>query len=376
MAKRDLSDSVVLVVDDVPENLDILVELLGELYEVIVATDGASALEILNQQRIDIVLLDIMMPDIDGFEVCARVKADPNLTDIPVIFVSAMDETVDKLRGLELGGVDYITKPFQPEEVLARTKTHLTLYRLHKESEVARLLAERANEVKSRFIAAMSHELRTPLSAILGFDELLLSEGFGPLNEKQRRYADLIQNNAEQLIGLVNNVLDIAQADTGRMELFLEELSLDNAIQLPIDLVSSHAHKKGVTIHLDANIETFHADEKKIRQVMLNLLDNAIRFTEAETTINVEAKRDNGLVRISVQDHGPGIQEKKRESIFADFGTFEDPGDEYSMGTGLGLPLVRRLVQMHGGRIGLDTEVGEGTTIWFTLPQPEAGVVR
>lgn len=368
MNEELLAGSVVLVVDDTPENVEILVELLSELYEVVVATDGESALEVLENETVDLVLLDIMMPGIDGYDVCTRAKGDPNTRDIPIIFVSAMDETVDKVRGLEVGGVDYITKPFQPEEVLARTRTHLLVHRLLKQNALARASAERAKDAKGRLISSISQQLLTPLRTILRYDELLTSEADGPLNEKQREYAEHIQVSAEQLESMVNVVLEMANADTGALELVRGELNARDSIEWSIRLVESRAKRRDIAISFECSVETLAADEQKLNQIMINLLDNAIKYSPGNSSIDVRAKSEGGGVRVSVADQGSGIDPLRLSTLFDDLRLGAAGEDDSVGGLGLGLPLVRRLVQLHGGKVGVESELGKGSTFWFTLP--------
>jgi signal transduction histidine kinase len=228
---------------------------------------------------------------------------------------------------------------------------------------------ESASQHKSEFLANMSHELRTPLNAIVGFSQVLREGLFGEINEKQREYLDDILSSSNHLLSLINDVLDLSKVEAGQVELELENFSLKEAVERGVVMVRERAMKNGVelTLEPDPRVELVEGDERRIRQVIFNLLSNAVKFTPAGGTVGVSTAMDNGEVRISVVDTGPGIAREDQERIFEEFQQ-TDVGAEQREGTGLGLALSKRLIELHGGRIWVESEVGQGSTFVFTLP--------
>ena len=228
---------------------------------------------------------------------------------------------------------------------------------------------EAASRHKSEFLANMSHELRTPLNAILGFSQVLRERMFGELNEKQEEYLDDILSSGNHLLSLINDVLDLSKVEAGQVELEVAPFSLREALERGVVMVRERATKDGVQVALaaDPEVDVVEGDERRIKQVIFNLLSNAVKFTPAGGAVDVSAARVNGEVRVSVADTGPGIAPEDHERIFEEFQQAE-AGVEQREGTGLGLALSKRLVELHGGRIWVDSELGKGSTFVFTLP--------
>jgi len=228
---------------------------------------------------------------------------------------------------------------------------------------------ETASKHKSEFLASMSHELRTPLNAIIGFSQVLRERMFGDLNAKQEEYLDDILASAYHLLSLINDVLDLSKVEAGQIELEIAPFSLRDALESGVVMVRERASDDGVSVELSAEpeIDPVEGDERRIRQVVFNLLANAVKFTPEGGAVDVSAARLNGEVRVSVSDTGPGVAPEDRERIFDEFQQ-TDAGVALREGTGLGLALSKRLVELHGGRIWVDSEVGVGSTFVFTLP--------
>jgi signal transduction histidine kinase len=242
--------------------------------------------------------------------------------------------------------------------------------KLFREIEDKSAQLEVANRHKSEFLANMSHELRTPLNAIIGFSEVLLERMFGELNDKQAEYLQDILSSGRHLLSLINDILDLSKVEAGRMELELAPFSLPAALDNALTLVRERAARHGIRLELavDAALGTVVADERKVKQILLNLLSTAVKFTPEGGRVAVRAEPADGTVEISVSDTGIGIAAEDREAIFEEF---RQVGTDYSRkreGTGLGLALTRRFVELHGGRIWVKSEVGEGSTFTFTLP--------
>ena len=228
---------------------------------------------------------------------------------------------------------------------------------------------EAASRHKSEFLANMSHELRTPLNAIIGFSQVLRDEMVGSVNAKQAEYLDDIISSGNHLLSLINDVLDLSKVEAGQVELEIRSFSLRDALERGVVMVRERATGDGVQVELAAaqDVDVVEGDERRIKQVIFNLLSNAVKFTPAGGAVDVRAARVNGEVRISFADTGPGIAPGDHERIFEEFQQ-SHAGLEQREGTGLGLPLSKRLVELHGGRIWLESELGKGSTFVFTLP--------
>jgi signal transduction histidine kinase len=259
-----------------------------------------------------------------------------------------------------------LLKTFATQSVLAIQNA-----RLFREIEDKSCQIEAANRHKSEFLANMSHELRTPLNAIIGFSEVLGERMFGELNEKQAEYTDDILSSGRHLLSLINEILDLSKVEAGRMELELATFDLPLAIDNARTFVRERATKHGINLDVtvDERLGDFVGDERKIKQILLNLLSNAVKFTPEGGRIGINARQADGSVEISVSDTGIGISPEDQAKIFEEF---RQVGGDYAHkkeGTGLGLTLAKKFVELHGGRIWVESEVGKGSTFSFTLPE-------
>jgi signal transduction histidine kinase len=392
---------IIFIVDDMPANLGILDEFLSHHgFEVLIAQDGKSALAKVEKAQPHLILLDILMPELDGFETCRHLKANPATHEIPIIFMTALTDVVDKVRGFELGAVDYITKPFEQEEVLARIKTHLRInqlqqqlqaqntqlqitneqldkltYRLSQQTEELRLAnteLARAARLKDEFLANMSHELRTPLNAILGMAEVLQEGIYGQLNVQQAKSVHTIEASGRHLLALINDILELAKIEAGKIKLDLIPVSANWVGESCLQLVKELANKKSVKIQavFAPNPLTVQADERYLKQILLNLLGNAIKFTPTGGTVNLEIKGDaqRQVVNLSVSDTGIGISTENMRYLFKPFVQLDGGLNRQHEGTGLGLALVYRLVEMHGGSVSVTSNPGQGSCFTVSLP--------
>ncbi len=379
---------LILIVDDTPTNLDILSEALSDAgYDVAIATSGERALQQLQRRSVDLILLDVMMPGIDGFQTCRRLKADPKTSDIPVIFMTALVDASSKIKGFNCGAVDYIIKPFQEPEVLARVRTHLQLRLLTKnlaaqvasqtaDLRAAKEAAEAASIAKSAFLAAVSHELRTPLNAILGMSEILQEEIHGAINEQQQSSIRTIQQSGEHLLTLIDDILDLNKLDlatstTASISLNIAPTSIVQLCQSSLDSIAQSARAK--FLHLELKVESDLADqawdEQLIRQVLINLLKNAVKFTPEQGKITLEVwQSDPEFIQMTIADTGIGIEPSKIDRLFQPFVQLDSALNRKYAGIGLGLALVQRIVELHGGNIEVSSVVNVGSRFTVHLP--------
>jgi len=375
----------ILVVDDTPDNLRLLIDMLAKQgYKIRAASNGRHALKTAQANPPDLILLDIKMPGMDGFEVCEQLKTDERTRDIPVIFISALDGVFDKVRAFSLGGVDYITKPFQAEEVLARVETHLGLQRLQKEleeknAELSQLNVElvRASRHKDEFLANMSHELRNPLNVVLGMSEALQDGVYGELNDRVLNSVHRIEESGRHLLQLITDILDLSKIGAGKLELVIAPVSVKLVCEASLMFIKQLAHKKRIKVvsTCDQNITTFHADELRIKQVLVNLLSNAVKFTPEGKTVGLEVdgNPEQQVINFTVWDTGIGIAKEDMERLFQPFEQLDRTRSQHHEGTGLGLSLVYRLVELHGGSISVESEVDKGSRFTVSLPWKESG---
>ncbi|MEG4233159.1 response regulator [Microcoleus sp. Pol11C3] len=398
--QREENKGNILIVDDTPENLKVLSPTLSEQgYKVRGVINGKMAIRAARSGSPDLILLDIKMPEMDGYEVCTQLKADPKTSEIPVIFISALDEVLDKVTAFQVGGVDYITKPFQVAEVLARIENQLTIQRLKKQlvdrnTELQQEIIERkkaeeaaaaASNAKSQFVANMSHELRTPLNAILGFTQLMSRDSF--LGHENLENLRIINRSGQHLLELINDVLDLSKIEAGIMGLDERSFDLYQLLDTLEEMFQIKAETKNLQLRffVDANVPQYiKTDEKKLRVCLINLLGNAIKFTfdggSIGLRVTVESKQalpeaeiysnstsgEKFLISFEVEDTGVGIAAAEIETLFDAFVQTE-AGKKAADGTGLGLTITKKYVQIMGGDIRIKSVLSKGTSFKFNI---------
>lgn len=362
----------VLVVDDMEANIDILLDVLSDAYEIIVALDGETALESVKQMRPDIILLDVMMPGIDGHEACRLLKADPTTADIPVIFLTALQEDRDEERGLNLGAVDYITKPFSPVLVKARVKNQLSLVRAH------RIVIEQRDHIEENYkqlrgleklrdelVQMLVHDLRSPLTGLCGNLEYALRYS-AELTDETQACLQASLDSGNNLCRMISSMLDVSKLENGAFPLRQQPCDLTRLIHHSIQELGSLT--KSHELNLPQNASPIHAycDPEVIERVISNLVANAIKFTPEGGRIGIDITREARQIRMSIADTGPGIPREFHHKVFEKFGQVK--GQRLS--TGLGLTFCKLAISAHGGDISLESEPGCGSTFNITLPAP------
>ncbi len=364
----------ILVVDDELYIAKVLTSVLKERgYLVDFALSGEEALELTATTKFDLILLDLRMPGMDGFEVCTCLKDSSVTKDIPVVFLTAITEVNDVVKAFELGAVDYITKPFNQIELSARVETHLRHKRTLEKYKIARIEAEDANRAKSEFLANMSHDIRTPLNAVTGFSELLASIIMDP---KQQSYIEAVITASKSLHTLISDLLDLAKIEAGRVQIKYSPVNLTRLF-LEIEQIFERKIKvKNLQfmIEMDDKLPgTLMLDETRLRQVLLNLVGNAVKFTEkGYIKISVmqikksETQNQLGLA-ISIEDSGIGIPKNEREKLFTALNRPSAQSFSNFGGVGLGLTISKRLLEMMNGDIILKNTQGPGSNFEISL---------
>ncbi|WP_434684272.1 response regulator [Pseudanabaena minima] len=382
----------ILVVDDRPENLRLLSEILSaQNYKVRRVTSGKQAIEVVKINPPELILLDIMMPDMNGYEVCQYLKSQAQTAEILIIFLSALDSTFDKVRAFEVGGIDYITKPFQVEEIIIRVKNQFTIlhqkYSLQAQQKQlaqqnqqlkqeiqerqqielalakAKEIAEKANRAKSEFLANMSHEIRTPMNGVIGMAQLLMMT---EQTEEQHHYTQIIQDSANSLMTIINDILDFSKIESGMLELEQRVFRIEDILKAICNLLNQAAIDKGILLQykIQPNVPVaIIGDEYRLRQILINLMGNAIKFTkQGEVNINVsyqdaniqpddyELKTENFL-HFTITDTGVGIASDRIDKLFNPFMQADNSISRKYGGTGLGLAICKSLVELMGGTI-------------------------
>ena len=433
----------ILVVDDNTENLLLLERWLKRSgYTVVSTANGAEALEKLHTEKFNLIISDILMPVMDGFQLCKKVNSDDKLNFIPFVFYTASyTDKQDEELALKSGADRFIRKPYDMFELMAiiedlckghntrrpntksdnqvleddegneilvnklegkilllekeiterkrieaelageRNKLEVTVDARTRELRLsmqklqdANLLLEQANHAKNKFLESMSHELRTPLNAILGFTDMLSGQYFGKLNDKQLDYVKEVDSSGKYLLGLINNLLNIVKIDAGKMELELETCSLTELMDSIVSIMDSQFTRKKITVKttIDLVPDAVVVDIHKYKQIMYTLLSNALKYTPEGGCISITCTEDRDAgIRVEINDTGTGISEEEKRHLFSGFYQADWVHNNQLGGTGLGLTLTRRLVELHGGKIGVDSEVGKGSTFWFTIPLAE-----
>jgi signal transduction histidine kinase len=373
-----MDKTTILIVDDNPTNLGVLLEYLEESgLEISVARSGEGALQQLAHFHPDLILLDIVMPEMDGFEICRQLKANKVTREIPVIFMSALSETVDKVKGFEVGGVDYVTKPFQQEEVLARIQAHLTIRRQQQHIQAQKALLEEKNEqlseldaMKDKFFSIISYNLRSPFLNLLGLTEFIIKNIEYCSQGEIKEVTEKLRKSIENLYELLKNLLTWSTIQRGSIAHHPKQTHVQEIVARNITLLRPDAEQKLILLrNLITEKTTVYADADMLHTILRNLILNALKFTQNRGKVEISATEEKRFVEIAVADTGIGIPEEDLPNLFRIDTRYQKKGTAGEEGTGLGLILCKELVEKNGGKIWIESKIGSGTICRFTLPK-------
>lgn len=389
--ENSIDKPTILVVDDEHLMINMLGGLLQEDYRVLVATNGEDALaRAQGEQKPNLILLDVVMPEMDGYEICERLKAIEETREIPVMFLTAKSDPQEETRGLDLGAVDYITKPITPSIVMARIERHLRLQKLQHELQLKNTALEKeiqkrkamekaliaardkeqlANKIKSSFVAHVSHEIRTPLNCVIGMLQLATDSS---TTAQQNKYISKAQKSAKSMTAIINDLLDLSKIAAGKLDINLADTSLPGLMADVIDLLKVPALEKNLNLNLSIDEKTpqmVKADGQRISQILINLGYNAVKFTQSGS-VEIQLGHclsDSGQTQLkfTIKDTGIGIPAAQQADLFKPYTQLEH--HKYG-GTGLGLAICKNLVKLMGGEIWLESQKGQGSSFYFTLP--------
>ena len=399
----NFNNNNILIVDDNPVNLQVLGNILEKKkYHVEHAFSGEEALEWIKNNTFDLILLDVMMPVMDGFELCRKIKTFPENKEIPIIFLTARSDNESIEKGFNAGGVDYLTKPFKEKELIARVKTHIELKSNRDKLENANSYLEEqvtlrtselqkalidlekakaykeANRLKSEFLANMSHEFRTPMNVIIGISKALLKYDKADLNTDQIEAIEHINQSGTRLLDLVNDLLDLAKIESGKMLVNNAPFSINRLITDLKGMTEELIKGKNIVFKVRKNTnvpETIVSDIKKIYQVLMNLLSNSVKFTE-KGKIKLKIHCLNNAIYFEVFDTGIGIAKENLNRIFDKFAQIDSSEQKKHKGTGLGLALCKEYVNSLNGSIWAENNYGYGTIMRFFIPLNNIPVIE
>lgn len=373
---RNKEKPTVLVIDDTPDVLTTMTFLLRDKYIIKVANSGARGFKVAETGLLpDLILLDIMMPEMDGYEVCRRLKENDRLKKIPVIFISALDATEDIIKGFQVGGVDYITKPFQPEEVQARVGTHLDLHFYRNELEAKNRQLEDSyhslqnmENLRDSLVHMVVHDMRNLLMGVSSYLEMMGSRTLEGFSQKAPLYLKRASALTDNLTGMTEALLDVSRLENNEMKLKLTDFDMNDLVEEAVEKLYAMKEDRNISFSRPERPMPATGDRDVLLRIIVNLLNNAIKFGGTNGTIVLKNKIDGSDVIFSISDDGPGVPDAYHEKIFEKFGQVEMRKKKRKYSTGLGLTFCKLGIEAHGGRIWLESKEGEGTTFFLRIP--------
>ncbi len=367
----NINSDLILIVDDNPNNIQVIATIMSETgYELGIAMSATEAYKFLEENIPELILLDVDMPEIDGFEACSTLKKSSRYKDIPIIFLTVKDEKDDIVKAFDLGAVDYVTKPFNRKELVSRVKTHISLKKTKDELKKKNLELERTLEMKDEFLSLISHEFRTPLNVISSAIQAMNYICCNELSDKAKKYLRMIRQNTFRQLRLVNNLLDITRVNAGRIKINKKNTDIVFLTKSIIESIYTYVALKSIDLTFVPLIEKkiIGIDDEKYERILLNLLSNAIKFTSEGKPIIVTLSSINDKICVEVKDNGIGIPKDKVDIIFERFGQVDSSLSRQAEGAGIGLSLVKKFVEALGGSISVKSKLGKGSVFSILLP--------
>ena len=371
---------LILVADDVSANVELLFDQLPVLgFRAIASWDGPSALSACFEHRPDLCILDVSMPAGDlgvddrstGFEVCRRIKRDPRTKSIPVIFVTALNDTTDRVKAIEAGGDDFLTKPHNRLVLGARVRSLLKLKAATDSLEDTLRKLREVEKMRDDLMKMIVHDLKTPLTSVLATMEMLADGDFGPLNEQQRKMLSDAESKAEDLLALIGDLLEVSRIEEATMTLDVQPIAPAALLNEVIHEWDIRFQQEGAaaTVDVSDDAPVFEADKALLKRVIGNLVQNALTHSATAVRLQMSARRDGDGILFTVADNGPGIPPEYHEVIFRKFERVKNPNMPRTRSSGLGLAFCKLVVEAHGGRIWVQSAgEGKGSSFHFSLP--------
>ena len=367
----DYSEYSILVVDDVISNVLLLKVLLAaQKFNVITASNGMEAIDITKKQQPDLILLDVMMPGMSGFEVAQKLKNDPEVQHIPIIFLTALNSTADIVTGFKVGANDFISKPFNKEELVIRVNHQISLI------AAKRIILQKTEELKKtiqgrdKMYSVIAHDLRSPLGSIkMVLNMFVMTMSPEMIGEEQYEMLDSANKSTEELFNLLDNLLKWTKTQTGRLKVVFQDFELVKSISGVLEIFSLVSSSKNIELIFDSNEEiNVRGDIDIVKTITRNLLSNAIKFSFSGSKIIIEVKKIDNMAVVSVKDFGKGISQEEQNKLFNSETHFSKYGTNNEEGSGLGLLLCKDFATKNRGDLWLQSEEGKGSTFFFSVP--------
>ncbi|MFN8255123.1 MAG: hybrid sensor histidine kinase/response regulator [Bacteroidales bacterium] len=363
----------ILIIDDIASNIQVVANLLKKNnYNISYAQSGKAGIERAQQANFDLILLDIMMPEMDGYEVCLQLKKDIKTKDIPIIFLTAKTTEESLKRGFESGAVDFITKPFKADELLARVATHIQLKIVREILSETNLNLQKANQDKDKLLSIIAHDLSNPFSVLITFSKLLIDSYDDFSKDDIMNYLKTFYQTSKQGYNLLDNLLKWSKSQTGKLDAEPINLDMKDLVEENITLLLSQAKSKKIILvnHVPEDLIAF-ADLNMILTVIRNLVSNAIKFTHENGKVEVFGHSHSNFIEIIIKDNGVGISDEDLQKIFRIDVKHSTPGTANEAGTGLGLVLCKEFIERNMGKLIARSTPGEGSEFVFLLPKPK-----